>query len=461
MSKFQCKYRITIKIGNENLIIEYPLTVKFNINRNTFASSNTASFQIYNLALQTRNSIFQDRYKIYDYKFITFEAGYGDNLTLCFKGKIQQAYSHREGVDIITDIQAFDIDIQSYATKTLVQNYTSKTFDSGTSFKEAYLNMASDMQNLKVGAIGSLEGEFKTPTVFDETSFFALNKLTGEHTFIDNGVLHTLMDNEALGDYGVYVIESSTGLLGTPMRRDAQLEVQMVFEPNIVVGQLVEINSTTDTNFNGQFKVCGINHSGTISGAEAGQRITTLNLFIGSLLPNADSAITGQTQTQQFSMVVGEKIQVVESKVPSSVREVFDYIQKYNRAPHSKVTKNIWWDELIKANSLAYGKPNMDNVTNLYQVSVKLQEFLNRFYPGNIVTITSGWRSKGYNSTISGAAPNSEHIYGNAIDFFIPGQINAYVYQNIQKYWNGRKKQYSNFIHVDRSLSHGKYANDF
>lgn len=453
MTKFQCKYRITINTGSKNLIIEYPLTVKFNINRNTFASSNTASFQIYNLALETRNYIFQDRYKIYEQKTIIFEAGYGDNLTLCFKGRIQQAYSRRDGVDIITEIQAFDYDI--------IQTYTSKTFDSGTSFKEAYLNMASDMQNLKVGAIGSLEGEFKTPTVFDETSFFALNKLTGEHTFIDNGVLHTLMDNEALGDYGVYVIESSTGLLGTPMRRDAQLEVQMVFEPNIVVGQLVEINSTTDTNFNGQFKVCGINHSGTISGAEAGQRITTLNLFIGSLLPNADSAITGQTQTQQFSMVVGEKIQVVESKVPSSVREVFDYIQKYNRAPHSKVTKNIWWDELIKANSLAYGKPNMDNVTNLYQVSVKLQEFLNRFYPGNAVTITSGWRSKGYNATIRGAAPNSEHTYGNAIDFFIPGQINAYVYQNIQKYWNGRKKQYSNFIHVDRSLSHGKYANDF
>ena len=461
MSKFQCKYRITVTYNNEIIFVEYPLTLNFDVNRNTFSNSNTASFQIYNLAPETRNYIFQDRYKIYDYKVIEYEAGYGDNLTLIFKGKIQQAYSYRQGVDIITNIQALDIDIQAYAYKNIVSGLSSHTFATGTNFKDAYLTMASDMPNIKVGALGSLDGTFKTPTVFDETSFYAINKLTGNHTFIDNGVLHTLMDNEALGDYGVYVIESSTGLLGTPMRRDTQLEVSMVFEPNIVVGQLVEINSTTDSNFNGQFKVIGINHSGTISGAEAGQRITKLNLMVGALLPNANNALTGQTETQLFSMVTGQEIKVVNSKAPAAVQDVINYIQKYGKAPHSQVTKNIWWDELVKPNSLAYEKPTLQVLSNLYSVSVQLQNFLNRFYPGNRVTITSGWRSRGYNSTIKNAAPNSEHIYGNAIDFFIPGQINTYVFRNIQTYWGGRKKQYPSFIHIDRSRSHGKYANDF
>ncbi len=60
---------------------------------------------------------------------------------------------------------------------------------------------------------GALEGQFLTPTSFDGNAFNEINKLTGGHTFVDNGVLNTVMDNEVI-DVPVPVITDENGLFG-------------------------------------------------------------------------------------------------------------------------------------------------------------------------------------------------------------------------------------------------------
>ena len=115
----------------------------------------------------------------------------------------------------------------------------------------------------------------------------------------------------------------------------------------------------------------------------------------------------------------------------------------------------------MKYPSLSYGKPSMEVLTNLYKTAVKIQDFIDTYYPGSKVQINSGWRSKGYNDTLDNAHPNSEHLYGNAIDFKIIGQdINA-VNAKIQEYWKGRHYIHTTygFIHVDRTREHGKDVN--
>lgn len=58
----------------------------------------------------------------------------------------------------------------------------------------------------------------------------------------------------------------------------------MIFEPRIVVGQVIEIQSRIAPMFNGQYKLYGLKHSGTISGAVAGDVTTEIQMLVGSQL---------------------------------------------------------------------------------------------------------------------------------------------------------------------------------
>ena len=463
MRKFDARYRVTVYTQEETIIVEYPLTCKFNITRSTLSESTKATIHLYNLAPSTREKIFQDVFTIdpQKWKYVHVEAGYGGFLSMIFKGRILQAYSRHAGgsIDTITEIQAQALDIFDCPT--------SHTFKAGTSYKDIYKSLAADFPNCIVSNIGQLEGTIKTDTVFDGNALEEINKLTGGHTFIDNGLINTIMDNECI-DVPVPVITESNGLLETPMRRDANLEVKMLFQPDLIIGQLLEIRSSTAPNFNGQYKVMGFTHDCLISKAQAGQRITTVNLWIGPLLPGANIALTGEQvtgsgATSKFNKVKGESVTPVTQNAPSNVREVYQYIQKTGTAPHTKVTNNIWWDEVVKSNSLSYGKPTLSALTNIYYTAQRLQQFKEKYFPGAVITITSGWRSSGYNSTLKNADPNSEHLYGNAIDFYLPGYGLNTVWNAFKGYWAGRKKLYSNygFIHGDITTSRGVYAKDW
>ena len=45
--------------------------------------------------------------------------------------------------------------------------------------------------------------------------------------------------------------------------------------------------------------------------------------------------------------------------------------------------------------------------------------------------VNSGWRTRGYNATVDGAAVNSRHITGEAIDIADPdGELDEYLFDN-------------------------------
>ena len=155
------------------------------------------------------------------------------------------------------------------------------------------------------------------------------------------------------------------------------------------------------------------------------------------------------------------------NKEVNEIEEVYQYIQNNNKAPHSHITENIYWDEVVKYPSLSYGKPSMEVLTNLYKTAVKIQDFIDTYYPGSKVQINSGWRAIEYNNVLIRqgiyADPNSEHLYGNAIDFMIIGKDINDVYNNFIKYWRGRRYKHKDglFIHADITKSRGVYANDW
>ena len=459
MIKFQRNYKLIYTVPDDeegegpiDITIRYPFTLEFDVDRNTFANANKASFRIYNLAESTRKKIFQDAFNINRFVFVELYAGYGTNLPLIFTGRVMQAYHSKQGTDIITEIQAVDNDI--------VQSYSSKSFQAGTSKKDIVTSLVEDMPNTQLGAIGTLDGTIDRQAIFEDGTFSAISRLTGGNVFIDLGKLNVLNPNEVLGDVGIYKITSYTGLLGTPQRRDASLELDMVFAPEIAVGQLVEISSRVNKEYNGQYKVCGIHHHGVISGSICGEAITTVSLFIGPLLPNADSMFTGVSSQQPLSTVKNDKVEPLTVSEANTVRQVRQYLITNGKPPPTKITRSIAWSEALYKYAQQREVPSLTVLSNLYSVAKQLQSFVDKFYSSGKVIITSGWRASAYNRSIGGTS-RSAHIEGKAFDFVISGtQLNK-VYQNLKLVWGGRRYYLGRgFIHADIAYEKGPIARD-
>lgn len=461
--QFNARYRVTVYSSSETTIVEYPITCKFTVTRGTFSQSNSATIQLYNLAPSTRNQIFQDQLNLdpNKMKYVHLEAGWGNTVSLIFQGRIMQAYSYKAGgqTDVITEIQAVALDIFDYPT--------SHTFAAGTSFRDALKTIASDMPNVTVGNIGAFEGTFQTPTTFDGLAMEEISKHTGGHAFVDNGLLNVLMDNEVI-DVPVPVISDDTVLLETPMRRDANLEVKTLFLPDVIAGQLVEVKSSIQTQFNGQFKLVGFTHDCLISPTQAGSRTTQLVLWIGPLLPGANIALTGGTTGNGtsfgFSKVKGEKISPVAINQPADVQGVYNYIQQNNGAiPTTKITKNISWVDMLghdNTNAQRKSELTIAVLSNVYTTAQTLQRFLNSYYPGRTVKITSGWRST-MNNRSCGGNPKSKHLFGLAVDFNVSGVSTSNLISRLASTWNGFVKEYPTkmICHAQLNSTKGR-AND-
>lgn len=278
VNKFGRQYRLTLKLTEENeaIIIEPPFTIRFSITRTISSSVNQMKLDIYNLGKELRNQIFQDRFNLKKYKKVILQAGY-DKLSTIFVGNILEATSFRRKQDIITNINAQD---GGFSVR---NSYSSFSLKKGETFKNTVKKLFDDMVNVSKGKIGDIDGNFKRGAVFNGNTYNLLKAQTKENVFIDNEVINALKDNEVI-EGEVPLITSETGLLNTPIRRDSFIEVEVLFEPRIIIGQIIEIKSSVNPLFDGQYKVIGIKHNAVISEAINGEAKTTLQLFIGSKL---------------------------------------------------------------------------------------------------------------------------------------------------------------------------------
>ena len=465
----QWVWELSVTDGEKVATVGYPLTIEFNITRNTFATANTATFNIYNLSPSTRSAtdkskttasglFFQDRFNTSVNKFVTFKAGYEGNLVTCFYGRIQEAYSHRQGTEIITSIQCMDLGIPT--------DYINVTLEAGTKFIDAYKNVAQNLQGLSLGAIGLLEGEYKTPVTFEGNALDVLNEISGGNTFIDNGVINCLQPNECL-DLGVTVLNAETGLINTPQRRGAEIIAEGIFNPNATVGQLMEVKSQTASEFSGTFFLTGFTHQGIISGAVAGTRTTRYNFLVGALLPNGKYATTGTTERQPFTKVKKEERQVVNGKAGQDVYSVFNYIRSHHgQPPNTKVghTDFTWKQLLLPAGtgntaSQIYNQITVEYLQNSKTIAQDLYDFVQANFPGKRINIVSNWRSKENNASLANAAKESTHLRGAAIDFNIVGVSSQIAFKTFFKSWSAFTYIYRTAagfnIHVQSTLGQG------
>lgn len=277
--KVNRRYRLTVQTvddkGNPTdkaIVISNPLTIRFSVNRTLFADINAMDIDIYNLAPRTYNQLFYDYFNV-NRRTVILEAGYdGMEMSAIFIGDVWSCYTSRDGSDIITHMHAIvglkSLSVQTDATLANVSR------------NQVLRYIASDMA-MTINIYSGDDEKFTRPVSLSGNSFGQIQKYTNGSAYIDNNEINVLTTFDAIeGD--VVLINDQSGLLGVPEHEDALLRVKMIFEPRIVIGQIIEVQSRISPMFNGQYKVYGIKHEGTISDTVAGTATTTLEMLVGS-----------------------------------------------------------------------------------------------------------------------------------------------------------------------------------
>lgn len=273
--KFGRNYILNVEtIGGSTLTIKPPFTIEFDITRNVLTSANVSSIRVYNLNENHRNQILLNVNDFGRFRAIQLMAGYGSNMPIVFDGEYRHAWSVREGVNFISQLESFD---GGFAFANSTSNIS---FPANTDQKTVIETLVADLKaaGVQVGAIGNFEGSLGRGNAYSGNTCDLLRELTGGRFFIDNGKAYALADNECIAG-PVTLIDASAGLLNTPVREQTYINFDMLFEPRLVIGQKITLKSTTEKNFNGDYKVVALKHRGMISEAVCGEAITTVTLF--------------------------------------------------------------------------------------------------------------------------------------------------------------------------------------
>lgn len=277
MMKLGRNYELSIEtISGATLTITLPFTIEIDITRNTLSSANVCQIRLYNLSELNRNQIFFNAFNQSKFRAILLKAGYGENLSTIFTGNISQAWSVREGVNFITQIECYD---GGFA---FVNGNVDIPFPAGTPIKTVITTLMAQLPGVSVGAVGNFTGVLNRGNTYSGNPAQILFELTGGAFFIDNGKAYALQSDEFLPQIGgtaqgqpVILVNDETGLLGTPVLEQSIVRFEMLFEPSINVGRLISLVSSTNPSLNGIYKVTAVKHRGMISGTVAGAMITT------------------------------------------------------------------------------------------------------------------------------------------------------------------------------------------
>jgi len=266
-----------VSSGLPGVEVKFPLTCEFSIQRNTLASSNQATFRIFNLAEETRNQLYKDKISG-TFQPMIFQAGYISPLPIVFKGNIMEAKSYRaEGsVDFITEITAYDMGFA-------MQNaWTSQSFPSGTKQSSVIDHLVNDLKKYFVerGVVSDFSGSTydRQRSVFGRTWDVLQTEKGKGSCFIDNGKVNILKDGDAF-EGPISIISAETGMLGVPTKADYYVVTDVLFEPQLVCGQLADLQSVSSPRFNARRQVIGIQHNGIISGAVNGKCRTKVTMY--------------------------------------------------------------------------------------------------------------------------------------------------------------------------------------
>lgn len=274
-----------LRIANDDspfgtfLEVTPPFTMEFDVTRNTLSSANVAQIRIYNLAAASRNKARFNISNYGTYRQVILKAGYGDDMAEIFRGNISQAWSYREGVDWITQIECYDGGFG------FVNGFASFNAVAGDTNADNIRKAMAAIPHTTVGAIGNYSSPLPMGNAYNGNPVNLLRELTGEGFFTDLEKNYALQNDEYfISEDETLVINSGSGLLGTPLLEQSIVRINMILEPRLKIGTSVIIDSSTGVEFNGRYKIIGVKHRGIISDVVSGDAVTTGEFYYSKLL---------------------------------------------------------------------------------------------------------------------------------------------------------------------------------
>lgn len=279
LKAFPCYKIIAEGVNGAETTVTLPFTSQISIRREIQNMPAEADLTIFNLNKDNRENLYFDRYNFAGYRKLEVYMGYGGNYSLCFKGNIMECYSVRSGVNFETHINAWDGGM--YYTSS-VSSENCKIAKPSENVK--FLQNQAQLSNVKVGKVSSNLDKDKDK-IIRTTSYFGktidlIKELIGDNydAFVDNEELNVMRHDE-VREGTITVINAETGLIETPRKQQYTLEVTMMLEPRLQVGQLAELQSITAPRFNGTYKIIGVNHDALISENESSENKTKVTLL--------------------------------------------------------------------------------------------------------------------------------------------------------------------------------------
>tara|TARA_Y100001963_G_scaffold17759_1_gene21924 strand:- start:20791 stop:21444 length:654 start_codon:yes stop_codon:yes gene_type:complete len=208
---------------------------------------------------------------------VTLKAGYGDNLPVIMAGNVNRCFSVREGVNVITQIESFD---GGFAFTTAIERLQKRK---GTSYNEIIDELVKSLEKYGIsrGVIAPIEGTIGRGISIVDNPINILNQITGNSAYVDNGKIYILGTNDVVSS-GAKKITSATGLLNTPRREESFIVFDMLFEPDLFIGQKITLESSTAATYNDNYKLVSLTHRGLISESVAGSATSSVGLSFGS-----------------------------------------------------------------------------------------------------------------------------------------------------------------------------------
>jgi len=302
-----------IAINDVQSYVKIPpeLTCDFEVVKSALTEGAKATFRVTNLPKDIRDSILKSYFDGADIRGMNFYAGYksqisGANspLPLVFKGQLMSvSFTRASGSpDDITTIEAIDsLWDRTNAVCADAQGNPLPPFPAGTTVAHKVRALAQLMPyvspNVVISAVWSEPPNISTRVdTYTGNVWSNICELTQNKAFIDNGVLYVLSDTDVLPSQNNTVTLDETVILGEPRLEKAMLYCDIIFEPSIINGMAVYVDTAFSTKLTGWWKVYQVTHKGMISPAVDTGCVTTVTLWKG---PGNSPSLNGATQVVQ------------------------------------------------------------------------------------------------------------------------------------------------------------------
>ncbi|MGE4336211.1 MAG: hypothetical protein AB7E55_09585 [Pigmentiphaga sp.] len=279
MSKiFGRNYRLTIKSGEDELVYEPPMQVRFSVDIWPGNAGGVSEITLYGASPDTRNAIYAK------FDSISLAAGYGERMGLIFAGDIINIETGRDGVDKY---------IKFYARPTgqaQAEAFVSKSWGANTPQIDIIREVAESLllPVVFIGDFSDLPRALKGRTVCT-SSAACLTELANLHGFtwfmganrlmiirVRDGVAATAKPGEP------HIISAETGMVGSPQVLIQGIEVKTKLDASIIPDDTVDVRADT-RNFafsgvyehqmernpaggDGLYRVLGVKHEGDFYG---------------------------------------------------------------------------------------------------------------------------------------------------------------------------------------------------